>query len=94
MKNPRDVKDDSGDRRLFIKPNVLEMLVRESYSLEVVCENMAEKTVRWSVQEHGGSVDEHGVYTAPGVPGVYEVMAQSIAFPEVRASIYVLVREA
>ena len=68
--------------------------MRESYTLEAVCENMAEKAVRWNVQEHGGTIDEHGVYTAPGIPGVYEVMASSIAFPEVRASIYVLVRDA
>ena len=73
---------------------MLELTVRDSYTLEAVCENMAEKKVRWNVQEHGGTVDEFGVYTAPGIPGVYEVMAQSIAFPEVRASIYVLVREA
>ncbi len=94
IKNPLDEKDDAGERRLFIKPNVLELVVREAYILEAVCENMAEKAVRWSVQEHGGTIDEHGVYTAPGIPGVYEVMASSIAFPEVRASIYVLVREA
>ncbi len=86
-------EEEIGERKLFIKPNVLELSVREAYTLEAVCQNMAEKAVRWSVQEHGGTVDEHGLYTAPGVPGVYEVMAQSVAFPDVRASIYVLVRE-
>ena len=93
MRDPAEKEADLGERKLFIRPNVLELSVREAYTLETVCENMAEKAVRWSVQEHGGTVDEHGLYTAPGVPGVYEVMAQSIAFPEVRASIYVLVRE-
>ena len=93
VKHPDKEEVDIGERKLFIKPNVLELSVREAYTLEAICENMAEKTVRWSVQEHGGTVDEHGVYTAPGVPGVYEVMAQSVAFPEIRASIYVLVRE-
>lgn len=93
VRNPEEIEADLGERKLFIKPNVLEISVREAYTLEAVCENMAEKAVRWSVQENGGTVDEHGLYTAPGVPGVYEVMAQSVAFPEVRASIYVLVRE-
>ena len=67
------------------------MCIRDS--LEAVCENMLEKAVRWSVKDQAGTVDARGYYTAPNVPGVYEVVAQSVAFPEVRASIFVVVRD-
>lgn len=80
-------------KRIFIKPNLLELTVRQSHYLEAVCENMVEKAVVWSVKEEGGFIDENGLYTAPNVPGVYEVVAQSVAFEEVRASIFVVVRK-
>ena len=93
VRNMQDVIQEKSERRIYIKPNLLELEVRQSHYLEAVCENMVEKEVNWSVRGEGGSIDESGVYTAPNVPGVYEVVAQSVAFPEVRASIYVIVRE-
>ena len=67
--------------------------MRESHYLEAVCTNMDDKTVEWSVQPHGGSISPNGMYTAPNIPGVYEVVVQSTAYPQVRASIFVVVRE-
>ena len=55
---------------------------------------MMEKSVIWSVHENGGFIDDNGVYTAPSNPGVYEVMAQSPVYPEVKAAIFVVVRGA
>lgn len=55
---------------------------------------MADKTIEWKVKEHGGSINENGMYTAPNTPGVYEVVAQSVAYPDVKASIFVVVSEA
>lgn len=81
------------EKRIFIRPNLLELQVRQSQHLEAVCENMVEKTVSWYVKDRGGIVDDSGLYTAPAVPGVYEVVAQSVAYPEVRASVFVVVRE-
>lgn len=80
-------------KRIFIKPNLLELAVRQSHYLEAVCENMVEKAVLWSVKEEGGFIDENGLYTAPNVPGVYEVVAQSAVYEEVRASIFIVVRK-
>jgi hypothetical protein len=54
---------------------------------------MVEKEVHWSVKDEGGYVDDSGLYTASGEPGVYEVVASSVAYPEIRASIFVVVRE-
>lgn len=93
LRDERTVYEKS-DKRIFIKPNLLELSVRESYALECVCENMVEKSVIWSVHENGGFIDDQGLYTAPNNPGVYEVMAQSTAYPDVKAAIFVVVRGA
>ena len=81
------------EKRIFIRPNLIELEVRQLQHLEAVCENMVEKTVSWYVKDQGGTIDEMGMYTAPAVPGVYEVVAQSVAYPEVRASVFAVVRE-
>lgn len=94
VRDMAELVQEKSDRRIFIKPNLLELTVRQSHHLEAVCENMAEKAVQWSVKDEGGFVDASGMYTAPNLPGVYEIVAQSVAFPEVRASIFVIVREA
>lgn len=88
-----DIVVERNEKRIFIKPNLLELTVRQSHYLEAVCENMVEKAVSWSVKDEGGFIDENGLYTAPNTSGVYEVVAQSVAFPEIRASIFVVVRD-
>lgn len=80
--------------RLTIKPGSLVLKPRESRYLEAVCENMTNKTVRWSVaSEYGGEIDENGMYAAPNTEGIYEVVAQSVLYPKIKASIMVVVRE-
>ena len=54
---------------------------------------MTDTNVVWKVKEHGGTIDENGLYTAPNAAGVYEVTAESAAYPDVKASIFVIVRE-
>lgn len=92
----KDVDEDHGDKvekKIFIKPGLLELGLRESHFLEANCVNMADKRVQWSVKEGGGFIDAAGNYTAPNTPGVYEVTARSAAYPEVKASIFVVVRD-
>ncbi|MCC7494715.1 MAG: hypothetical protein IT204_20315 [Fimbriimonadaceae bacterium] len=49
-------------------------------------------TVTWSVTEPGGgSVDSSGLYTAPSTPGVYHVVATSVADPSAMAAAEVTV---
>ncbi len=81
------------ERKIFIKPNVLNLKTRESYYLEAICSNLKDKRLKWSVRDNCGTIDNNGLYTAPNTTGVYEVTAQSVAYPEVRASIFVIVRE-
>lgn len=93
----RDVDEtmnDKNEMKIMIKPNSLVLKPRESRNLDAVCLNMANKTLRWSVvPETGGNIDGNGLYTAPVSEGVYEIVAQSAVYPEVKASIMVVIRE-
>jgi len=93
----REIEEEAPEKsrmRLTIKPCTLVLKPRESRYLEAVCENMTSKTVRWSVaSEYGGEIDENGMYVAPNTEGIYEVVAQSVLYPEIKASVMVVVRE-
>lgn len=93
FKDTQEYETEKKERRIFIKPNVLNLKMRESYYLEAVCTNMKDKRLKWSVRDNQGSIDSNGMYTAPNTTGVFEVTAQSVAYPEVKASIFVIVRE-
>lgn len=86
-------KKDKVEKKIFIKPSILELGMRESYYLEAVCSNIVDKRIEWIVKDNCGSIDSNGSYTAPNMPGVYEVVARSVASPEVKASIFVVVRD-
>ncbi len=93
----RDVDEaanEMNEMKIMIKPNSLVLKPRESRYLDAVCLNMANKTLRWSVvPETGGNIDGNGYYTAPISEGVYEIVAQSAVYPDVKASIMVVIRE-
>lgn len=93
MRNADEDREDKAEKRIFIKPGLLELGLRENFALEANCVNMADRRVLWSVKENGGFIDAAGTYTAPNIPGVYEVTARSAAYPEVKASIFVVVRD-
>lgn len=86
--------ENQEQRRLYIKPGRLEIKVRESAYLESVCENMPGTTVSWAVKTRdGGKISQDGLYIAPNIPGVYEVTAQCLEAPELKSSIFIVVRE-
>lgn len=93
MKDTQEQVAEKKERKIFIKPNVLNLRTRESYYLEAVCTNMNDKRLKWSVRDNCGTIDSNGMYTAPNETGVFEVTAQSVAYPELKASIFVIVRE-
>ena len=85
---------ESKEPRLYIRPNVLELKVRESFYLETESANMLNPSVLWSVKtKEGGTITEEGLYTAPNTPGVYEVCAQSEENLQITASLFVIVRQ-
>lgn len=93
IRKPEEQVQQSLERRMSIKPSMLELYTRESACLEVAFYNMEDKQITWQVKEGGGSVDETNVYTAPNEKGVYEIVAKSVAYKDVRASIFAVVRE-
>jgi hypothetical protein len=81
-------------KRIFIKPDMANVEVRESCYFEAIFANIADRRIKWSVKEaEGGTIDKNGMYTAPNVPGVYEVLVESRAHPDIKASTFVVVRE-
>lgn len=93
IRDVEDIIEETNKMKIFIKPNTLALKTRESYYLEAVTSNMQDKTIHWSVVDNGGMIDKNGFYVAPNVPGVFEVVAQSAAFPEIKASIIIVVRD-
>lgn len=82
------------EKHLIIKPDLMYLYVRETYTLKVVFYGMDETEVKWTVkEENGGTIDENGKYTAPNVSGIYEVTAESILYPELKTSAFLVVRE-
>ncbi len=94
VRDGKEAVKDQEQRRLFIRPDVCELGVRETRYFQAIFENVSDQRVKWSVKEpQGGEIDENGMYTAPNTVGVYEIAAESPAHPELRASTYVVVRD-
>lgn len=82
------------ERSLFVKPDMVYLSLREDYHFEAVLRGMGDQRILWSVTEkEGGSIDDNGIYTAPAVPGIYEVAARSAAHPKLCATAYAVVRD-
>lgn len=94
LKDRKESLYDREERELFIKPDMVYLKLRETYYFEAVFTGAADKRVNWSVKEaEGGTIDSNGMYTAPNVPGIFEVIAESPAYQGVKASAFVVVKE-
>ncbi len=70
------------------------LTLREDYYFEPVFTGANDTGVRWSVREkEGGTIDENGMYTAPNIPGIYEIIAESTAYEGLMASAFAVVRD-
>lgn len=82
------------EKTLQIKPDMLNLLIRDNYYFEAIYDGNSESRILWSVKEaDGGTIDKNGMYTAPNKAGVYEIVAQSMDEPERKASTFVVVRD-
>lgn len=94
VKDRKETLYDREERELFVKPDMIYLKLRETYYFETVFTGAADKRVTWKVKEaEGGTIDENGMYTAPNIPGIFEVIAESTAYPGVTASAFVVVKE-
>jgi hypothetical protein len=78
---------------LSIHPRVIHLSVGGTTALSVrVSPNGASPAVLWKVvTPNGGSIDNQGLYQAPGTPGRYEVQAHSQAAPPVQGQVAIMV---
>lgn len=80
--------------KLSISPSKLELKTREIYYLQAVGEGLLGMTILWeAASPDGGTISRDGMYQAPEDAGIYEVRAWCRERPEIRASLYVIVRE-
>lgn len=94
VRDPADPLHDMEEMELFIKPGILHMKTRESFFLKTEFHGTEPTEVVWSVKEEaGGSIEQNGKYTAPNLPGIYEVKVQSTVYERLHASIFIIVRD-
>lgn len=81
-------------RQLFIVPEHVELQTYQSVVLSTVSRNLATNEAAWRVlTPGGGTIDGNGVYTAPGIPGIYEIEAVSKEDDAVANTTFVIVRD-
>lgn len=81
-------------KSIAIRPDMAYVAVRESLVFETIVQGLPSSDCTFTVKEpEGGLIEPSGKYTAPGQPGVYEIVAQSLADPTCTASAFVVVRE-
>ena len=79
--------------RVSIAPSTVIVSPRESVRLTATVSGSASQEVAWSVVDAGGGqIDINGLYTAPAKEGAYEIVAESVKFPDKRATAYIVVR--
>ncbi|WDT79970.1 MAG: hypothetical protein MPW14_23100 [Candidatus Manganitrophus sp.] len=84
---PVDQVDGQENRSIAVTPGetVVTTGTRQTFKAERT--DGTDPAVRWEVQEgeSGGSITPDGNYTAPGLPGIYHIIAVSLDDPAVRA---------
>lgn len=81
-------------RRIFIQPDNPNVFVGDSLVFTAAFEGFTDERLKWKVKDRdGGVIDKNGKYTAPETEGIYQIAVSSVAYPEVQASTFVIVRE-
>lgn len=94
LRDGKEQKKEKEAKTLFIKPDMVYLTLREDYCFEAVLTGGSDRSVEWSVREAvGGNIDGNGMYTAPNIPGIYEIVAKSVSYPELTASAFAVVRD-
>ncbi|MCC8030063.1 MAG: hypothetical protein LIO75_09795 [Lachnospiraceae bacterium] len=81
-------------KRIFIRPDIPSLFAGQSIVFTAVLEGFEDDRFTWQVKDSaGGTIDRNGKYTAPESAGVYQVAVESAAYPEVKATTFVVVQE-
>lgn len=94
VKEGQEMLLEKNEKVMQIRPDMVNLSVRDSYYFEALIDSRVESRVKWLVREpDGGTIDENGMYIAPNKVGVYEIMASSMDYPGLTASTFVIVRD-
>lgn len=94
VKDKQEIVREKVKKTMNIKPDMLNLGTKEKHCYEAIVDGENESRIRWRVkEENGGTIDENGMYTAPNVQGVFEIIAESMDNPGMKASTFVVVRE-
>lgn len=81
-------------KRIFIQPDNPNVFAGDSVVFTAVLEGFTDERLNWGVKDRdGGAIDKNGKYTAPQTEGIFQITVSSMAYPEVQASTFVVVRE-
>lgn len=69
VKNIEESHDNQIEKKIFIKPGILELSLRESHYLEANCVNMPDRRVEWAVRDNGGALIPTDTTRRPTPPG-------------------------
>jgi uncharacterized protein YjdB len=76
-----------------VAPTSAVTTLRKTLALSAAVLGPSDTSVRWSVTEPGGgTVSANGLYTAPATPGVFHVVAESVADPRQKATVTITVQ--
>lgn len=89
----RDLSEINGVN-VFISPDTVTVRPRECFKFNAEITGTDVKECKWNVTEKdGGKIDIDGVYEAPTKEGVFEITVQSVAYPNKKATAFVVVKE-
>ncbi len=81
-------------KRIYLQPDNPNIYTGESMTFTAVLEGFTDERLQWTVKDrNGGTIDKNGKYTAPEMAGIYQIMVSSKAYPDIKASTFVVVRE-
>lgn len=90
----KEVEDENHSHKIFIQPAVADLSVMQTCYFTASFKNINDNRVIWSIKEpNGGTINSNGMYTAPNTPGIYEIIAQSVAYPSVKTSVYAIISD-
>ncbi len=79
--------------KVLVSPDTVNLAPRGKMHFNALVEGTTNKECRWYVKEEaGGKIDHNGVYEAPNTEGVFEIIAESVKYPEKKASAFVVVK--
>ncbi|MCI8484924.1 MAG: hypothetical protein HFH41_11385 [Lachnospiraceae bacterium] len=81
-------------KRIFIQPDNPNVFTGDSIIFTAVLEGFTDERLKWNVKDReGGTIDKTGKYTAPETTGIFQITVSSMAYPEIQASTFVVVRK-